>query len=184
MQFITRTGTFSNAYDIKEVLASDGWLRWSKSGITDLLCQEIYDAYIEHLVNPTIAIKGIQFAQKATSGALSIDDHWPMEELDDFIYLQIYLNEKLKQLNYITQMSEIKLLATGEKSLIIYQKPSYKLPLLNEKSDQLFGNIHTELKMKDDQLMFFKIIVHRYNDFRFDTGRSFGELMEALFKSK
>lgn len=184
MQFITRTGTDSTAYDLKEVLASNTWMKWTQSGIANLLCQEIYEAYIDHVVNPNMSTKGIQFGQKATSGALAMDDHWPMEGIEDWIYLQVFITEKLKTLNYIIQMSEVKIHASGEKSLIIYQKPSYKLPIINDKSDQLYGNIHTELRMKGEQIIFFKIIVHRYNDFRFDVGRSFGELMEDLFKSK
>jgi hypothetical protein len=182
MEFITRTGTQSKVYNLNPILTSMPYLTWLESSIPHLLAKDIYAAYINYKVNPKYFSNWIRFDMNRTSGAFSIINKEIDYDLKDLTFMQIYISEKLKLQNYITNLSEEKINKPEELSLIIYQKPSYKLPPIEDKSDQVFGNIHTEIKTRNKELIFFKMIVHRYNDFRFDQGKPFEELMATLFK--
>ena len=60
-------------------------------------------------------------------------------------------------------------------------KPSVKLPRREGKVEQLFGNVHIEIKADDEELDFFKIIVHRYSDSNYHEGHAFSSFIEYLF---
>jgi hypothetical protein len=182
MQFISKNGTESSAYLTQEILNTSPWKKWLGGDVCDLFCKTIYDAFIEYKINPTFAGDGVKFGKNKMSAAFSLDHNFPFESIKELEYLQLFISEKLKEKCYIIQLSEDKMHINDERSLIIYQKPSFKLPLIDGKSDQLFGNIHLELRFKQEQLIFFKMIVHRYNDHKFDEGLEFDELMEFLFK--
>ncbi len=183
MQFISKIGTESSAYLTQEILNSSLWKKWIGGDVCDLFCKIIYDAFIEYKINPSFVHDGVKFGKNKMSAAFSLNHNFPFESIIELKFLQIYISEKLKQKCYIIQLSEDKLHSTDEKSLIIYQKPSFKLPLIDGKSDQLFGNIHLELRFKNEELILFKMIVHRYNDHKFNEGLEFDELMKFLFKT-
>lgn len=183
MQFISKTGTESSAYLTQNILNSPSWRDWLGGDVCQMFCKTIYSAFIEYTINPNFSESGIKFGKNKMSSAFSIDHRFPFESIQELEFLQLYISERLKKKCYIIQLSEEKINDQKERSLIIYQKPSFKLPLINGKSDQLFGNIHLELRHHEERLIFFKMIVHRYNDHKFDHGLEFDELMECLFKS-
>ncbi len=182
MQFISKNGTESSAYLPHQTLNSIEWKNWVHSDVLEIFCKTIYTAFTDYNINPVYVTDGIKFGKNKMSSAFSLDHKFPFESIQELEYFQLYICEKLKERGYIVQLSEDKGHDQGERSLIIYQKPSYKLPLIQGKSDQIFGNIHVELRFHGEKLIFFKIIVHRYNDHKFDVGLEFDELLEFLFK--
>lgn len=179
--FISRTGTSSTVYAIKDIIGSSEFNAWKKECASDLN-NDLYQAYIDFLINPEALHAGIGFEQKRGSGALMVK-HTENLSTDQVIYLQAFITQKLIHQGYIINLTEEKQHENGDTSLIVYIKPSFKLPQLGDKADQLFGNIHMEIRHHDTELSYFKLIAHRYNDFRFDPGRSFAELMDLLFKT-
>jgi hypothetical protein len=180
--FISRTGTSSTVYPIKEVIGSKDFVAW-KNECSREIRNEIYQGYIDYLVNPAGVRTGLNFEQKGGSGAMMVKQITSDSSVDQAIFLQGYITEILAENGYVINLTEEKQHENQETSLIVYVKPSFKLPQLGDKSDQLFGNIHMEIRFNNTELQYFKVIAHRYNDFRFDKGRSFAELMELLFKS-
>jgi hypothetical protein len=179
--FISRTGTSSTVYPIKDIIGSSEFTAWKK-GYASELNKDLYKAYIDFLVNPEASQSGTGFEQKKGSGALMIK-HTENSNIEQVVFLQAFITQKLTNNGYIINLAEEKQHENGDTSLIVYVKPSFKLPQLGDKADQLFGNIHMEIRHHDSILSYFKLIAHRYNDFRFDPGRSFAELMDLLFKT-
>lgn len=179
--FISRTGTSSTVYPIKDIIGSPELNAWKKEYASELN-KDLYQAYIDFLINPEASHAGIGFEQKRGSGALMVR-HTENSTIEQVVFLQAFITQKLMNHGYIINLTEEKLHENGDTSLIVYVKPSFKLPQLGDKADQLFGNIHMEIRHHDTELSYFKLIAHRYNDFRFDPGRSFAELMDLLFKT-
>lgn len=179
--FISRTGTSSTVYPIKAIIGSSDFITWKKEH-ADELNNILYQAYIAFLINPEASSAGVGFEQKRGSGALMVK-YTEYSTIEQVILLQAFITQKLTNNGYIINLAEEKQHENGDTSLIVYVKPSFKLPQLGDKADQLFGNIHMEVRHHETKLSYFKLIAHRYNDFRFDPGRSFAELMELLFKT-
>ena len=183
MDFISRHGTQSKFYDLRSEILSDQYLLWQSTNIHSEITDKIYMNYLEANQNPLLSDSWIRFETKGLSAAISISGILDKFHVTDLINYQMLISEKLKTHGYIVNLSEVKQHSENEHSLIIYQKPSFKLPLINDKSDQMFGNIHSEIRIKSGELVFFKIIVHRYKDYRFDDGKTFDDLITALFKN-
>jgi hypothetical protein len=182
MDFISRHGTQSKLYDLRSELSSDKYVYWLTTNVQRCINNLVYIAYTNTASNGLAADSWIKFETKGLSSAMSIKKIYPEFDVNDLVYFQMQLSEKLKNHGYIVNLSEVKQHTENEHSLIIYMKPSFKLPLINDKSDQLYGNIHSEIRIKNGALVFFNIIIHRYRDHRFDDGKSFDELVTALFK--
>ncbi len=183
MDFLTRHGTQSKLYNLRSELLSDPYVLWQSTKAHSDITNMIYKVYVDSTLNPLLPDSRIRFEIKGLSAAISITRIWKEFHVKDLINYQMLIAEKLKDHGYIVNLSEVKQHTENEHSLIIYQKPSFKLPLINDKSDQLYGNIHSEIRIKDGELVFFKIIVHRYRDYRFDDGKTFDDLITALFKN-
>ena len=183
MDFISRNGAQSKLYNFKSAIESEQYMNWQQSQVRFAINAMIYQEYINYSENKTASSTFIRFDIKEISGACSLFKMSSGISLQDLIYHQLQTADNIKKLGYIINLSEIKHHADHEYSLILYQKPSFRLPPVNDKSNQLYGNIHTEIRIKDDHLVFYKMIVHRYNDFRFDEGLPFDELISALFKN-
>lgn len=183
MDFISRNGAKSKLYNLRSEILSDQYVLWQSKKVHAFITGLIYGVYADSGLNILPYNSWIRFEIKGLSGAISITKTLDKLHVKDLINYQILMAEKLKSHGYIVNLSEIKQHSENEKSLIIYQKPSYKLPLINNKADQIYGNIHSEIRIKDNELVFFKIIVHRYRDNRFDDGKTFDDLITALFKN-
>jgi hypothetical protein len=183
MDFITRHGTQSKLYNLRLEILSDQYVLWQSTTVHSELTDKIYKVYLDANLNPLLADSWIRFETKGLSAAISISSVIEKFQVTDLINYQMLISEKLKTHGYIVNLSEVKQHSENEHSLIIYQKPSFKLPLINDKSDQIYGNIHSEIRIKSGELVFFKIIVHRYKDYRFDDGKTFDDLITALFKN-
>ncbi len=146
-----------------------------------MICDTIYNAYIDYLVNPKYVKKPFTFGKMYHSGAFSMNELWGVFDLEDIENTFFLLTQKLIDAQYIVQLSEIKYFPDDSESQIIYLKPSYQLPKIENKSNQLLGNIHMELKTKADELVFLKIIVHRYNDSKWHAAHNFDTFMAFLF---
>ena len=181
MKFITRYGTESQVYDIKPVLHSSDYIDWKSSGKAADLLQKISDGF-KSTFDPTFhRDEHVKFDLRGTSGALvfhALPDNF---ELEDVFFLQVLVFEKLKELGYILNLAEIKSHNEYIASHILYMKPSVKLPRREGKVEQLFGNVHIEIKAYDEELDFFKIIVHRYSDSNYHEGHAFSSFIEYLF---
>ena len=182
MDFISRQGTQGKLYDLRSEIVSDQYVLWRTTNIHEGINSLIYNAFTNLALNALAADSWIKFETKGLSAAMSVKKILPEFNVSDWVNFQMLISEKLKIHGYIVNLSEVKQYTENEHSLIIYMKPSFKLPLINDKSDQLYGNIHSEIRIKNGELVFFNIIIHRYRDHRFDDGKSFDELVSALFK--
>jgi hypothetical protein len=180
--FISRTGTSSTVYPIKGIIISPGFLDWREkyAGHTK---DELYQAYINSLATPENTREGVLFEQKRGSGAMLVKHSEKNTSVEQVVFLQAFITQILIENGYVINLTEEKQHENKDTSLIVYVKPSFRLPLVGEKTNQLFGNIHMEIRHNSFRVDYFKMIAHRYNDFRFDTGRTFAELIDLLFKS-
>lgn len=181
MKFISRIGQESIYLDYKSELNREELTQWSHSEKYRDICENIYQGYIDYLVHKTFHESSFTFGKMYHSGAMSVKDLWNDVDLEQLRLTFFALAKKLIENEYIVQLSEIKSTPDNTTSLIIYLKPSYRLPKIDDKSNQLLGNVHMELKQQDDQLVFFKIIVHRYNDRKWHAGHDFDTFMAFMF---
>ncbi len=181
MKFITRYGTESKVYDIKPVLNSTEYHDWKSNGAASHILSKVSDAF-KSIFDPNYQRDtNIKFDLRDTSGALVIQILPESVALTDIFYLQLLVLEKLKELGYILNLAEIKNHDLNTLSHILYMKPSVKLPRREGKVEQLFGNVHVEIKSDHSGLIFFKIIVHRYNDSNYHQGNPFSTFIAYLF---
>lgn len=181
MKFITRYGTESKVYDIKPVLNSYEYLQWKNSGKATDLTHKISNGFRSTFDPAFHRDADVKFDLRGTSGALVFHSLPDNAELEDIFFLQILVFEKLRELGYILNLAEVKNHNEFLTSHILYLKPSVKLPRRDGKVDQLFGNVHIEIKSDDEELEFFKIIVHRYNDSNYHEGNPFSSFMEYVY---
>jgi hypothetical protein len=181
LKFITRYGTESKVYDVKPVLNSFDYLQWKTSSKAADILHKISDGFKSTFDPAFQRDPFIKFDLRGTSGALVFHTLPDNTALEDVFFLQVLIFEKLKELGYILNLSEIKSHNEYIESHILYMKPSVKLPRRDGKVDQLFGNVHIEIKSDDEELEFFKVIVHRYNDSNYHEGNAFSSFMDFLF---
>lgn len=181
MEFIARNGSQSSVYDIKKQYLQPEYQTFVKSNHCKYLKGLIYTSFIELGKPNTIGRDHIQFNVHRLSGVLSMTKLRDDVTIHDIMYLQLHIAERLGVLGYIVNLSEHKVQSEHEKSYIIYLKPSLKLQRIDGKINQLYGNIHTEIKLKNNELEFFKIMSHRYNDTNYVAGDTFYDLIEAIF---
>lgn len=181
MKFISKIGQESVYLDYKKHMFSEELAQWLHNPDYHQICRKIYQGYIDYLVHRQCLNSAFSFGKMYHSGAMSIKELWDNVDYEKLRLTFFALTKKLTDHEYIVQLSEIKTAPDNSSSLIIYLKPSYRLPKIEEKSNQLLGNIHMELKIKDDQLSFFKIIVHRYNDRKWHAGHNFDTFMAFMF---
>lgn len=181
MKFITRYGTESKVYDIKPILNSSEYFEWKSNGKAYNLFTKISEGF-KSTFDPNFQRDAhVKFDLRGTSGALVINILPQEVILNDVFYLQLLVFEKLKELCYILNLAEIKSHDENTFSHILYMKPSVKLPRREGKVEQLFGNVHVEIKSDHEGLSFFKIIVHRYSDSNYHEGNTFSSFVEYLF---
>lgn len=182
MDFISKTGSQSALYDIAGIKESKEWLVWMDNKEYLPLCLticQLNDLYcIGESVDPST---GIQFYTKGTSSALVLDGILLKKEFSFMQFFQLYLTERLANAGYIIQLRETKRTATTETHWIIYLKPSYSLPAVNGRGNQLFGNLHLNVKTDDTGLKAkLQITIHQYTDYQFNTGSPFADLIRLL----
>lgn len=181
MKFISKIGQESTYLDYKKILNDPIIAQWSTSLEHNQMRKIIYDAYIDYLVHSKANNSYFTFGKMYSSGAISINKSFEEYEYEEIERSFFALAKKLIDSEYIIQLSEIKYFSNNAQSQILYLKPSYQLPKIDNKSNQLLGNVHMELKSEKDQLVFLKIIVHRYNDSKWHTGHDFDAFMDYLF---
>jgi len=181
LKFITRYGTESKVYDVKPILDSFEYLQWKNNGKAADLLLKISNGFKSTFDPAFQRDSDVKFDLRGTSGAMVFHSLPDNVELEDIFFLQILVLEKLRELGYILNLAEIKTHNEFQISHILYLKPSVKLPRRDGKVDQLFGNVHIEIKTDDEELTFFKIIVHRYNDSNYHEGNAFTSFVEYVF---
>jgi hypothetical protein len=183
VKFISRIGQESTYLDYKSELNSEDLVRWLQGEEYSDICEHIYQGYIDYLVHQKSHESPFTFGKMYHSGAISVKELWRDVDFEKLRLTFFALTKKLIENEYIVQLSEIKSTPDNTTSFIIYLKPSYRLPKIDDKSNQLLGNIHMELKKQDDKLVFFKIIVHRYNDRKWHAGHDFDTFMAFMFNN-
>lgn len=183
MKFISKIGQESTYLDYKTILNSPELNSWIENPEFTGICKTIYQAYIDYLVRPNNACSPFVFGKMYSSGALSIKELWEDIDYEKLKLTFFALAKKMIDNEYVVQLSEVKIISEEEESQIIYLKPSYRLPKIDDKANQLLGNIHLELRSKGNQLVFLKVIVHRYNDRKWHAGHDFDTFMGFIFNS-
>lgn len=181
VKFISKIGQESTFLDYKKILKDPIITIWSTSQEHNQIRKMIYDAFIDYLVHAKASNGYFTFGKMYSSGAVSINKSFEEYEFEEIEKTFFALAKKLIDSQYIVQLSEIKYFSNGTQSQILYLKPSYQLPKIDNKSNQLLGNVHMELKSEKDQLVDLKIIVHRYNDRKWHAGHDFDVFMNYLF---
>jgi hypothetical protein len=100
----------------------------------------------------------------------------------DYIHYCSYLIDRLTQNGYILHLSEIKSKKTAGtvmQSIKAYLKPSRKRVIEN-KNEQIYGNITLDISSKADRLFRFKISCSYYQDQHFHDPLDFKTFVEDI----
>lgn len=180
MNFISKHGTQSRLYDVKQSFLSVEYVAWMDGGTHMALCDFVRENFEHHAIHHKTASEGIRFEQKGISWAFEINQLLEGVTVEVVLFVQLCLAQKLQEIGYIINLSEIKDHPNGDKSHIIYLKPSMRLPWVDNQVNQLYGNIHIEVKTNEDQLLFCKMLVHPYNDRNYHEHMPFSELINYI----
>ena len=102
--------------------------------------------------------------------------------LQDYRLLQHSLTLKLVSHRYIIKVSDIRSTHVAnqlQKTYRYYHKPSLKIQQ-SMPINQLFGNVTTELILKDDQPYLLRVMAHKYSDRNYANASSLDEMMEVI----
>ena len=102
--------------------------------------------------------------------------------LQDYRLLQHTIAMRLVGYRYIIKVSDIKSSRIAnqlQKTYRYYHKPSLKIQQTSP-INQLFGNITTELILKDDEPYLLRVMAHKYSDRNFADAEGLDQMMEVL----
>lgn len=102
--------------------------------------------------------------------------------LQDYRALQHSLTLRLIEHRYIVKVSDIRSYRVADqlqKTYRYYHKPSLKIQQTSP-INQLFGNITSELILKDDEPYMIRVMAHKYSDRNYADAEGLDEMMEVL----
>lgn len=157
------------------------YLEWLESSKIRYFLNIIYQAYIDTLSNQNHS-PFIDFTLQKTYSGLRLkapEDTWNKQ---DYLFLQMYLAQKTKSLDYILKMSEIKTKSKNaglETIYNIYLKPShnYKVEI---PVDQRYGNVQLELVIHDELVSYLRVKLMVYQDRNYQPASDFGEWLKIM----
>lgn len=163
----------------KEKSEYDQWIRSKeKERIKEWLNHE----FDQWLLSSNNKIRGINFLKTPSSNGFVVFYDQLNYSQKGILYFFDYCKQKVLDLNYKASLSDLRTFNKAKYVETIqrhYLKPRIKL-ILEEKSNQLFGNVNIELISRDGKYHQMKFSATTYNDKKYEEGRSFEELMKEL----
>lgn len=102
--------------------------------------------------------------------------------LDDYRRFQHVITQRLMDYRYVVKVSDIRSTYIGsqlQKTYRYYHKPSLKIQQ-SMPINQLFGNITTELILRDDEPYLLRIMAHKYSDRNYADAEGLDKMMEVI----
>lgn len=157
---------------------------WSETSKYDTLKKTIKCAFFHHKTGTAGFSDPVQYMDKDNSKGFVIllsrlKDTY---ELNDFRSLQHLIAQKLMSNRYVVKLSDIRSTHIAnqlQKTYRYYHKPSLKIQQ-SMPINQLFGNITTELILRDDQPYLLRVMAHKYSDRNFADAEGLDEMMEVI----
>jgi hypothetical protein len=133
--------------------------------------------------NPAADVNYFVHESKLSNGFyFYLEEPWSGKDYSFFVQ---YIIEKLKEEGYYINNSLREAKEQGDELLTIeefYLKPSLRfrreLPY-----EQLFGNVHLELKSKNDEVQMIKVVVNSYSDRNFKEAVSYDKFLDLFLLS-
>lgn len=167
-------------FDIKSIWEDESFRYFTSDPVFYDILQGILDnftTYRYHRKNVSTAIK---FDVSAFSGGFVASSFAHNVTPVEATYMLSYFSLVLKQHSYINNLLEEKTNADHSITYTAYQKPSIRLPHIDGKAQQLYGNIHIDTTCLNKEVQSFKLIAHRYCDSKFSDGYPFDDLIQLL----
>lgn len=126
----------------------------------------------------------VQYMDKDNSkGFVILLSRLPKEySLQDFRLFQHVITQKIVDYRYVIKVSDIRSAYIGnqlQKTYRYYHKPTLKIQQ-SMPINQLFGNITTELILRDDQPYLLRVMAHKYSDRNYADAEGIDKMMEII----
>jgi hypothetical protein len=160
------------------------YLTWKSSFILRQLLEWLNQQYAVYNKHPQQVDKSIGFLNTPSSKGFLIYFHQTNYTRREATHLFDYFKERVKVLNYRTQLSDTRTfnrrdwVETIEKH---YLKPRLQF-VEGEKQDQQFGNIMIELELRNDQVHNLRLRATSYRDHNYQEAKDFAGLMKHLLE--
>lgn len=102
--------------------------------------------------------------------------------LHDFRRFQHLIAQRLMDYRYVIKVSDIRSVHVGnqlQKTYRYYHKPSLKIQQ-SMPINQLFGNITSELILRDNQPYLLRVMAHKYSDRNYADAEGLDKMMEVI----
>jgi len=102
--------------------------------------------------------------------------------LNDYRTLQHVIAQRLMSHRYVVKLSDIRSTHIAnqlQKTYRYYHKPSLKIQQTMP-INQLFGNITSEVILRDDEPYLLRVMAHKYSDRNFADADGLDEMMEVI----
>lgn len=172
-ELIQRSAEYTAAYE-----------RWNSSFVHQRLLDWLGGQYRAFRQERTTLDDSIDFLDIPSSQGFILHFHRTNYTREEATFLFDYLKERVKTLNYRTQISDVRTynrkhwVETVEKH---YLKPRLDL-VAEEKMNQQFGNIMIELEIRNDVVQNLRLRATHYQDFNFTPVQEFSGLMQVLLE--
>lgn len=160
-----------------------GFLEWKNDRHHQLMKQRLQQAYFNYATGGDAMDAAFEFLHSPISNGFVLF-HRQTYRLDtwDYRFFQHDISLKLKELNYIINLADVKSGAKANGVETIYRyylKPSSRLRQA-PKAQQLYGNISIEVILRDDVPYMVRCIANSYQDQNFHPPKPFGELISLI----
>ncbi len=173
---------------LKESFDHKGWenatQEWRLTPQSDKLNKAIKCAFFHFKTGTNGFSDPIQYMDKDNSKGFVILLSRLKDEytLNDFRCLQHKISQQLVSYRYIVKLSDIRSTHIAnqlQRTYRYYHKPSLKIQQ-SMPANQLFGNITTELILRDDQPYLLRVMAHKYSDRNFQDAEGLDKMIEVV----
>lgn len=156
--------------------------QWKSLFILKRLLSWLEDQYTTYRQKRASNDQSIDFLKLPSSQGFILYFHRTNYSLREATFLFDYFKERVKTLNYRTQISDTRTYSRNQ--WVERVEKHYLKPRLDyaegEKMNQQFGNITIELEVRNDEVHNLRLRATHYQDFNFTPVQDFNDLMKVL----
>jgi len=158
--------------------------QWTESKTYKSIKAQIKSAFFHFKTGTQDFSDPVQYMDKDNSKGFVILLSRLKEEytLHEYRLLQHVITMRLQDHRYIVKVSDIKSVHIAnqlQKTYRYYHKPTLKIQQ-TAPINQLFGNITSELILRDDQPYLFRVMAHKYSDRNYADADGLDDMMEVI----
>jgi hypothetical protein len=155
---------------------------WKNTLVCQRMLNWLHEQYLIFRVEPDNIDEAIDFLDTPSSKGVVVYFFKTQYSLRDVTHFFDHLKEQVLQLNYRTQISDLRSYERNDWVETVQRHYLKPRPAQNDQgqSEQQYGNIMIELTLRNDQIFNLKFRATTYRDHKFAVAQDFVQLMQSV----